>query len=191
MKRKTVVRIGAVALCGWGALALALDQWGQRDRAANNADVIVVLGARVVPPGVAGLGLRARAIHAAQLFHEGKAPRLVCTGGIGNTPPAESIAAAKVLENNDVPRAAIFVETVSTSTWENAEETAKICRARGWKRVIVVSAPYHVWRASRNFRRFGLETSASPSANVTLGRRSFMALREAILVVRDAALLRL
>ena len=190
MKRKTVMKFGVVFLCAWGALAWALDRWGQSQR-AQKADAIVVLGARVVPPGVAGIGLRARAAKAAELFHAGVAPNIICTGGVGETAPAESLAAAQVLRMRKVPARAIHIETVSTSTWENAEKSAAICRRNDWTRVVVVSAPFHLWRASRNFRRAGLQVTTSPAPNAAFRFRAVGALRESVLVVRDALLFRL
>lgn len=185
MRRKTVVILAATCLVAWGAAGWALDNWGHRAESAPDADCIIVLGARVVPPGVAGLSLQARAGRAAELFQAGAAAHIVCTGGVGRTPPAESIAATEALVRQGVPRAAIEREEVSTSTWENATEAATICRARGWKRVIIVSDAYHVWRATRNFRVQGLQASAAAAPDPPPARRVWMSLREVILVVRD------
>ena len=191
MKLKPAIAGVSGFLLLWGASALLLDGWGHRALAARDADCIVVLGARVVPPGIAGLGLRARSLRAAELFHEGHASHIICTGGVGHTPPAESIVATSVLLSQRVPRIAIEREERSTSTWENAEEAAAICRARGWKRVIIVSDAYHVWRATRNFRAMGFEASAAAAPDPPPARRVWMSLREAILVVRDAFIGRL
>lgn len=191
MKNKRFIAGAAVCLASWVTLAGALDRWGQHAPMAARADCIIVLGARVVPPGVAGLALRARSQRAAQLYAAGIAPRIICTGGVGTTPPAESIAATNVLLRRGVPQGAIVHEELSTSTWENAEEAAKVCRAQGWTRVIVVSDAYHLWRATRNFQKLGLEATPASTPNPPLSRRIWMSLREAILVVRDGCIGRL
>lgn len=175
-----------VPVIAWGAGAWSLDRWGHREVPAGTADCIIVLGARVAPPGVAGLSLTARAEKAAELYRGGAAKHIICTGGVGHTPPAESIAATTVLVNLGVPRVAIFREEKSTSTWENANEAAAICHAHGWKRVIVVSDGYHLWRATHNFHRLGLDGLPVRAADPRPARRAWMALREVVTVVRDA-----
>jgi uncharacterized SAM-binding protein YcdF (DUF218 family) len=190
MQRKTLILGTAACALAWGASAYALDRWGHLAARFERADAIVVLGARVVPPGVAGVSLRARANRAAELFAAGVAPNVLCTGGVGHTPPAESIAAETVLMQRSVPQSAIAREELSTSTWGNASEAAAICRARGWTRVIVVSDAYHLWRATRNFQKLGLEAAPMPALDAQPTRRVWMALREAVLVLRDGCLRR-
>lgn len=186
MQRKTLFLSAIVPVVAWGAGAFALDSWGHRVTASSPADCIVVLGAGVIPPGVAGLALRARTERAAELYHAGLAPYILCTGGVGRIPPAESLIATRILVERGIPAAAIAREERSTSTWENGSEAAVICHARGWKRVILVSDSYHLFRATHNFRHFGLEATPSPVPNPPPVRRTLMSLREAILVARDA-----
>ena len=163
-----------------------LDWAGQKDR-AQPADAIVVLGSRVRVGGVASPSLRRRALHAASLYQRGMAKNIICTGGVGDNAPAESVVASQILRESGVPTGAISVETVSHSTWGNAEEVARICGENGWKRVVVVSEPYHLWRACRNFRAFGLEAFASPAANPSAKRRVQASARETLSVLRDWA----
>ena len=192
----TVV-LGAATL--FGGLMAWLDWSGQTDHApisktpsakTPRVDAIVVLGSRVRVGGEASPSLRRRALHAAQLYHRGIAQNIICTGGVGDNAPAESIVASQILRENGVPSGAIWTETVSRSTWQNAEEAARICAKRGWKRVVVVSEPYHLWRACRNFRAFGLIALASPAANPSSQRRVQASAREALSVLRDWAKLR-
>lgn len=179
--------LGAATL--FGGLMACLDWAGQKDR-AQPADAIVVLGSRVRVGGVASPSLRRRALHAAQLYHRGLAKNIICTGGVGDNAPAESVVASQILRESGVPAGAILVETVSHSTWGNAEEVARICEKRGWKSVVVVSEPYHLWRACRNFRAFGLEAWPSPAANPSAQRRVQASAREALSVLRDWVKLR-
>lgn len=170
------------------ALAFRIDAYGQVDR-AEKADAIVVLGARVLPSGEAEDSLRSRTLRAAELYRAGIAPVVICTGGVGDHPPAEAQVAAALAEKNGVPAKDLLLEEHSTSTRENAEYAARICRERGWKRVVVVSDPYHLYRARNDFERVGLTVSVSPALNCrrnrVLSERVWWTLRETAAVLRD------
>ena len=181
-----MLALGLITFCGWGALLVFLDRYGQRDRALGaRGDCIIVLGAHVLPNGEMGPSLAARAAHAAALYRRGAAKKIICTGGLGTHAPEESVAAAKYLRNSGVLSSDIFLEKTSTSTWGNLSNAAPICRARGWKRVILVSEPFHLWRAERNCRALGLTPIVSPSGNRSFASRARMTVRESFAVLRD------
>lgn len=154
----------------------------------------MVLGAGVRADGRAGKGLKRRVLHAVELYEKGYAPRILMTGGTGKNPPAESEVAVELAFASGVPRSALFLEDRSTSTWENAAFVADICQEKGWKRVLVVSDPFHLWRAERNFAKHGLPVSSSPVTSEAGEQkplvRMFWATREACLVARDWVLRR-
>ena len=170
--------------CAFGALMTHLDSYGQTDR-AQPAQAIVVLGSRVTAQGVAGNSLRRRALHAVSLYRRGFAPFVICTGGVGDNAPSEAQSAARLIHNQGVPDDAILLEDQSHSTWENVANTTAICRARGWSEVIVVSEPYHLWRAQRNFAAFGIRAFPSPAQNPQPRSRLLMTARECLSVARD------
>jgi len=188
---------GKVALGLFGFLILAficlvgfLDGYGQRDR-ARKADAIVVLGARVGTDGIAGQVLRGRTMQAVKLYKKGIAPKIIFTGGVGAHRISEARAAAAYARKNGVPSRAIVLESKSTSTWENARFTAWICKDHGWKSVVLVSDPYHLWRARRDFQQVGLKPYVSPTKewqDKYPTRRLWAATREAVLVLRDVFL---
>lgn len=163
---------------------LFLDRWGQSDR-AQKADAIVVLGAYVRPNGEASPALRNRALHAAGLYKRGLASHIITTGGLGDNPPAEAVVSADVLKEQGIAASAISSEITSTSTWENAANAAQICRENGWTRVIIVSEPFHLWRATRNFQKQGLIAYPSPSIDHRVRFRLWMTTREVPAVLRD------
>lgn len=169
-------------------MAVGVDGFGQQDL-ARPVDAIVVLGARVEPGGVPGDSLRHRTLRAVQLFRQGVAPAILFTGGVGKNPPSEARVARELARSLDVPEAACVLEEQSTSTWENAICAADICRKRGWRRVVVVSDPYHLLRASRNFRKVGLEVYPSPAKecarNRHFGLRAEWAVLDTLLLLRD------
>jgi len=148
------------ALIPFGATTLAasgLDLYGQRAVPVGTYDAIVVAGCRVTPEGLPSEPLIRRTEEAVTLWQRGVAPKIVFTGGVGDNPPAEAVAAAIHARAMGVPEDAIVIEDRSTSTEENASETARLTGAR---RVLVVTDNYHVFRARRVFARHFAEVDA-------------------------------
>jgi uncharacterized SAM-binding protein YcdF (DUF218 family) len=144
------------------ALSL-LDAYGLQDR-AQPADAIVVLGSRVYPGGRAGPSLTRRAQHAAALYAQGLAPRVVCTGAQGDpTIPSEAQVGCALVTAAGVPASVLLLEDRSHSTEENALYTAELLRPLGLTRVLLVSDSYHLYRAETLFRQAGLHPSSSPA----------------------------
>ncbi len=160
--------------------------WGSQNR-AQKADAIVIFGARVQRDGNASPILRARTRHAFELWQQGLAPRLICTGAIGTWPPAESVVQKRLLQGWGVPASAIQVDETSTSTRENARNAAALL-PRG-ARIIAVSEAFHLWRCHRDGARFGLQVFTSPETRGwnALGRRDRLPIlaRETLAVTRD------
>ena len=172
-----------------GALGYYLNSWGAVER-AQKSDAILIFGTGVREDGTASSTLRARTRHAYELWARGLAPVIVCTGGVGTNPPAESIVQQKLLVGWGVPASAILREERSTSTWENVKYAAPLLPAGS--SVIAVSDPFHLWRCQRNCEAFGLKATTSPAlANWSVAPRAARAnlsAREAVLVTRDVIL---
>jgi uncharacterized SAM-binding protein YcdF (DUF218 family) len=84
------------------------------------------------------------------LWREGYAPKIVFTGGLGNSRITEASAAAGLARAQGVPAQAILTEDRSHSTEENARFARDLI---GDGRVLVVTDSYHVFRARRVFGR--------------------------------------
>lgn len=188
-RRKRLLLAGVLLLAPLlylAALGWWLNNWGSRDR-AQPADAIMIFGSGVRENGTASPTLRVRTRHAFELWKRGLAPVIVCTGGVGAHPPAESRVQEKLLMSWGVPASAILKEEKSTSTWENAMFGAPLLPPGA--KVIAVSDPYHLWRCRRNCEQFGLTAYSSPSlanwARLPARSRAFFCAREAILVTRD------
>jgi uncharacterized SAM-binding protein YcdF (DUF218 family) len=193
-QRKTLkirLALGVIALpmLALSAAIYWIDAFGHREQ-VQSAQAIVVLGAGVLPNGQASSSLRERTAHAVALYHRGLAPFIIFTGGIGTYPPSEAQVASNLAIKMKVPRDKVLLEDQSTSTRENAQFAAEICRTRGWKKVIVVSQPFHLWRAQRDFKRFGLIVYTSPVRNANIDtkplQRVLWTAREVLLSLRDA-----
>jgi len=148
---------------------------------AETFDAIVVLGCRVGPSGRASPALARRALHGARLWREGRAPRLVLTGGVGDHPPSEAQVAADLALGAGVPASALSLEERSTSTAENARFARPLVQG---ERVLVVTDGFHGLRAARIFRRhFGTVALSTVTAGPLVRARG--ALRELPLHVLD------
>ncbi|MDP3939453.1 MAG: ElyC/SanA/YdcF family protein [Deltaproteobacteria bacterium] len=107
------------------------------------ADLIVVLSGSPAD----------RARFAAELYREKYAPYILCASSL-LAPDLEIIGkrmthaelSAVVLRRQGVPESAILVVNMSTSTFEELKVVREMMRVQGWKRVILVSSPYHLRR---------------------------------------------
>jgi len=160
--------VGAAALLWLGSASMVL--WhASRDRAAS-AEAIVVLGAaqyRGRPSPV----LRARLDHAIGLYARGLAPRIVLTGGTAEGDTAsEALVSRAYLLQAGVPDSVLLLENEGRTTSQSLTRVAQMLRARDLERVILVSDPFHVFRASLVARRHGLRVLTSPTSTDALAR---------------------
>src|SRR5512135_128394 len=156
-----------VMAIGYVGLIVMIDQFGYLDR-SQPADAIVLLGSQVYPGGKLGPSLERRAEHAVALYNQGLAKHIICSGGIGDNPPAEArVACGRVIELG-APPGAIVYEDRSHSTEENAAYTATIMREYGWTSLIIDTDGFHLLRATLMFQRTGLIAYPSP-AQITTG----------------------
>jgi uncharacterized SAM-binding protein YcdF (DUF218 family) len=157
--------LGAVATVAavWLVSALSVLWHATHDR-ADSADAIVVMGAaqyRGRPSPV----LRARLDHAIGLYARGLAPHLVLTGGTaeGDTASEALVSRLYVLQAG-VPDSALLLENEGRTTSQSLRRVAQLLRARDLERAIVVSDPFHVFRAAVVARRHGLQVQTSPTS---------------------------
>jgi len=190
MRRRLLFFSLAVLIVPLVALVVAgdsLERWGRVER-ARHADAILIFGASVRPDGQPSALLRSRTRHAFELWRKGLAPRIVCTGGVGTFPPAESVVQSQLLESWGVPARAILRDERSTSTRENTLFAAKLLPPGA--NVIAVSDPFHLWRCRRDCAVAGLRASTSPALEgwdaLPSWSRFSLRLREAALVTRDS-----
>lgn len=135
------------------------------------ADAIVVLGGSVrggpldwpYPDLVRGAD---RVWHAARLYHAGKAPRLILSGGamgwVGER-RSEAEAMRAFLSDLGVPSEALLIEWRSRNTRENALETAEIMAREGIAQILLVTSALHMPRALATFRAVGIAAVAAPT----------------------------
>jgi uncharacterized SAM-binding protein YcdF (DUF218 family) len=166
---------GALAINALGgAVALALYRvvrHGERETLHAPADAIVVLGAEVQPSGRPSAALRGRVRRAVALYHDGYAPRVVMTGGVGESGIAEATVMQALAVAHGVPEGAIVLEPHATRTVESARAVGALARAAGWRSVIVVSDPFHLRRTALLFAAEGLAVQTAGTDDYYFTRR--------------------
>lgn len=126
-------------------------------------DCLLVPGARVESTGHPGPSLQARLDRAVELYLDGRAQGVVCTGGRGESGPVESQAARDYLVSRGVPEEAIVLEEMSHTTWENFVFAKLEMDRKGWKSCLVVTDPFHMRRCRWMAQEIGLQAYAAPT----------------------------
>lgn len=146
----------------WIVSVAAVVVWGARDQ-AEPSDAIVVLGAAQYA-GRPSPVLKARLDHAVELYRKRQAPWLVLTGGRGTgDTTSEAAVGRRYALREGVPESAILLEGEGRTTTESLEAAAQIMRARGLRRAILVSDPFHMLRLKILATQFGMDVLTSPT----------------------------
>ncbi|GAB3093719.1 YdcF family protein [Lysobacter terrae] len=132
------------------------------------ADAIVVLGGAtwygwtrrdVVDPWELSSS-RLAAGARAWLLH--RAPIVILSGGRGGKGGSEAARMSQAIRRLGVPDRAIVLETQSRNTEDNAVNSAKLIRAHGGNRILLMTSAIHMPRALELFQRTGLEVVPVP-----------------------------
>lgn len=139
-----------------------------------DGDAILVFAAGVWPDGPSPT-LSARIDRATELYHEGRAPRILCSGGISRD-ISEAAVMREMLVAKGVP-AECIIQDDGGETTRKAIQSAKAFAVNRWKTILAVSSPYHLHRVRAEGRRQGLTLRAFPSgpASETPGARMYNA----------------
>ena len=161
-----VIGVGSLWLCATPVVADVLTRFAERYRPLDpskpvNAQAVVILGGggeRIAPeyagPAIEG-GMLSRVIYGAFLARRTSLPVLV-TGS-----PEEAQAMSTTL-SRDLGISARWVENRSGDTYENARFSARLLRAAGVHRIVLVTDSTHEWRAAHEFMAAGFEVVPAP-----------------------------
>ena len=134
------------------------------------AQAIVVLGGGIAPPSGKSTEINLNAAadrvwFAARLFHAGKAPLVLVSGGSDPEQDAysEARASAIFLVDLGVPAQTIVLEETSRNTRQNAAFSAALLKARGINRIVLVTSALHMPRAMALFAAQGLQATPAPT----------------------------
>lgn len=127
------------------------------------AEAIVVLGGGMMPADQHHLQpdlnqAADRIWYGAQLYHAGKAPLVVLSGGHNPAVHTQSEAGAmqQLTQDLGVPTEATLLEERSRNTQQNAEYTAQMLLQRGIQSILLVTSVSHMERSLQHFRQAGL-----------------------------------
>jgi len=143
------------------------------------ADVAVVFGARVYANGMLTTSLEDRVRTAAGLYTSGLVPRLVMSGGVGDSGYDETLAMRDRAMALGVPAEAIVLDAEGANTDRTVANTVAMFEADGTRTVLVVSQFYHLPRIKMAYRAAGwnvLTVPAEPSRPIV---------KTPVLVVRE------
>ena len=125
----------------------------------QKADSIVVFAGGVGESGKAGQGYEERVQQAVSLYKKGYARNIIFSSGyafVYKEPALMNTLAVSL----GVPQDAIILEEKASNTYENVKFTSRILKNKGWNKILLVSSPYHMLRASLVFKK------QSPDINV-------------------------
>lgn len=138
-------------------------QGTQDDR--PRSDVLVVLGAAQYN-GKPSPVYRARLDHAAALFKDGVAPRVITVGGNRQGDrTTEGASGAAYLRKNDVPDGAVHAIESGSNTYRSLQDVHALMVANGWRSAVVVTDPWHALRARTMAADLGIDAHVSPVEN--------------------------
>ena len=137
------------------------------------ADAIVVLGGATEPAQFPRSTVELnsagdRVIYSAELYKQGKAPNILLSGGSiswldnrsTSTPAAEM---ASILEMMGISDNAIWLQTASQNTHEDAVYSLELLKQKGAKRILLVTSAMHMPRAMALFKNHGIEVIPAPT----------------------------
>lgn len=102
--------------------------------------------------------------YAARLYHAGKAPLLVLSGGVVRTGNgSEAQAMLQLLQDLGVPVTAMLVESESPDTASSVAHTVRLLRERGLTSPLLVTSALHMARARAQFEHAGMSVIPAPT----------------------------
>lgn len=145
--------------------------------ALPQVDAIVVLGGGVTPPSMGSdmpnlEGGADRVWFGARLFHAGKAPLVVLSGGSDPEYSAFSEAESMALFIGalGVQRNVLLLGSSSRNTTQNAVFTAGLLAERGVNRILLVTSALHMPRAVARFEAAGMTVVPASTDRELLSR---------------------
>lgn len=183
---KILTLLLAITLGVFGWLFFRIITTGHLDQ-SDHADAIVILGAAEYD-GKPSPVFRARLDHAKELYEKGIAPLIVTTGGTyPGEKKSEGEVGKKYLEEKGVPALNIIAETESLTTKQNLMRVKDLAREKNIQRIVLVSDPFHMYRATILAEDLGFTPLSSPTRTSPISQNTWLQLtyvgREAILIL--------
>jgi uncharacterized SAM-binding protein YcdF (DUF218 family) len=183
--RRVLLGLLVLVLAYFAVTTTLVAQWMGKDERPK-VDAIVVLGAAQYDGRPSAI-YEARLEHAVQLWRDGVAPLLVFTGGKEEGDRfTEGGSGARWAIQRGVPSRAVLTEERSRTTYQNLAGAEQALERRnpgaGRHRIVVVSDPFHMFRAVKQAADLGMDAYPSPTRTSPL---SASRLKLTELVVRE------
>ena len=163
--RRVLLGLLVLLLAYFAVTTTLVARWMGKDERPR-VDAIVVLGAAQYDGRPSAI-YEARLTHAVDLYAEGVAPLLVFTGGRGPGDRfTEGGTGARWATERGVPASAVLTEEQSRTTYQNLAGARRLLERRdpgGRHRIVVVSDPFHMFRAVRQADDLGMDAYPSPT----------------------------
>jgi uncharacterized SAM-binding protein YcdF (DUF218 family) len=164
--RRVLVGLLVLVLAYFAVSTTLVARWMGKDERPR-VDAIVVLGAAQYDGRPSAI-YQARLEHAVDLWSDRVAPLLVFTGG--KEPGdrfTEGGSGARWALARGVPSTAVLTEEKSRTTYQNLAGAKRALERRdpdgGRRRIVVVSDPFHMFRAVRQAADLGMDAYPSPT----------------------------
>jgi uncharacterized SAM-binding protein YcdF (DUF218 family) len=166
--QRRAIKLCAVMLALYVALVYSpLLTWVARpllmDELPHSAQALLVFSGDG-DPGYANMGYQRRANETRELFNRGWAPRVIVSSGKGQVMSEARVVKALLMSQGLPPAAVTALDATPNGTHAHIESVARYLRAQGCQSVLLVTGPYHAWRAALVWRR------VAPDIQVTVVR---------------------
>ncbi len=166
----------------YGASKADITKCAEEDSIDKKYEAIVVLGAGVRPDGTPSHMLEDRLKGAVALYKKGVAKAVVLSGDNSGEDYDEVSAMERYCLTAGIPKEAIIRDDIGFSTYETMYNAIV---ASGYRRIIVVTQEYHLYRAVYTGIRMGAEVDGYASDYRTYRGQSLRDIREYFARVKD------
>jgi len=128
------------------------------------ADVALVMGAKVRPDGTPSGRLRARLDTALSLYQKGLFEQVIVSGGLGWEGYDEALVMAQYLVDGGVPEEQIIIDNQGYDTYQTALNASNIMETHGMRSVIIITQYFHISRTKYALARLGVSQVYSVNA---------------------------
>lgn len=158
---RRIFTLALIFVVAFPAYVVASIWWVGTHPSAAKADAIVVLGAAQYN-GRPGAILKARLQHAQAIYGKGQAPRIITTGGRAPGDITTEAATGKQwLHLRGIDRTIALPQ--GRDTYVSTQAYAAYMKSKGWKQAVIVTDPWHCFRARAMARSLGVAATCSPS----------------------------
>lgn len=120
-------------------------------------NAIIILGYPATKDGMPSPIMRERVIKAVELFNEGYANYIICSGGNAHNKYVEADIMINLAMSLGIPHNCLIREGRSVNTYGNILNSVEIMKKKDWESAIVVTSPWHLRRASYLLSKFNIK----------------------------------